>query len=398
MTPLKGLTILDFSRVLAAPMATQILAELGAEIIKIERPKSGDESRQWEPTIPGHPDQSAYFYAFNRGKKSITLNLKHPHAQTLAKDLARQSDVLVENFLPGEMDRMGLSYETLAAENPKLVYVSNTGFGQTGPYRDRRGYDTIFQALSGVMALTGHPGSPPAKVGVPFADLTAGLWITIGVLAGLAGRGVSGKGAHIDVAMLDTQVALLTIAAARLWALHEEPGRTGTEHPGRVPSAAFQCRDGCYLHISGSDQHWPATCEVLALPELAADPTLATNAGRVAARARIMAAMTNAISTRDRTPLAKALRARNVPTGEVNSVSDILADPHIQARGMVGEFIHPETGPFPALRLPLRESGAEPPALGTPPVLGADTDQVLRDRLGLDPAAIAALRAEGAIG
>ena len=398
MTPLAGLTILDFSRVLAAPMATQILGELGAEIIKIERPRTGDESRQWEPTIPGHPEQSAYFYAFNRGKKSVTLNLKHPKAQKLAKDLARHCGVLVENFLPGEMDRMGLSYATLSAENPGLVYVSNTGFGQTGPYRDRRGYDTIFQALSGVMALTGHPGGPPAKVGVPFADLTAGLWITIGVLAGLAGRGVAGKGAHVDVAMLDTQVALLTIAAARLWALEEEPGRTGTEHPGRVPSAAFQCRDGSYLHISGSDQHWPATCEVLDLPSLGSDPALAANAGRVAARTQVMQAMTGAIATRDRGPLAEALRARGVPAGEVNSVSDILADPHIEARGMVGSFDHPETGSFPALRLPLREAGAGPPALGTPPLLGADTDQVLHDRLGLDPATIAALRAEGAIG
>lgn len=398
MTPLAGLTVLDFSRVLAGPMATQILAELGAEVIKVERPRTGDESRQWEPRLPSAPDESAYFFAFNRGKRSITLNLKSPRAQGIARDLARQADVVVENFLPGDMDRMGLGYATLAAENPRLVYVSNTGFGQDGPYRDRKGYDTIFQALSGVMALTGHPDGPPAKVGVPFADLTSGLWIAVAVLAGLAGRGTSGgRGSHIDVAMLDAQVSLLTIAAARLFALNEEPVRTGTEHPGRVPSAAFRCRDGGWLHISGSDQHWPAICATLGLDQLAADPALSRNRGRVAERARVMAAMTAAIAARDRAPLADALRAADVPAGEVNGVSEILSDPHIAARGMVGRFEHPTAGAFPALRLPLREVGGEPPALGAPPVLGADTDRVLAERLGLDAGQIAALRDEGAI-
>ena len=395
MTPLHGITILDFSRVLAGPMATQILAELGAEIIKVERPRTGDESRQWEPAIPNHPTESAYFFAFNRGKRSITLNLKSPAAQQIARDLARTADVVVENFLPGDMDRMNLGYETLAAQNPRLVYVSNTGFGQDGPYRDRKGYDTIFQALSGVMALTGHPGEPPAKVGIPFADLTSGLWITIAVLAGLAGR--TDRGSHIDVAMMDAQISLLTIAAARLFALGQEPLRTGTEHPGRVPSAAFQCRDQTWLHISGSDQHWPGICQTLNLQDLAADPALARNAGRVTHRARVMAAMTAAIAAQDRAPLAEALRAADIPAGEVNSVSDILADPHTQARNMVGTFDHPTAGPFPALRMPLREAGGPPAPLGTPPLLGADTDAILTEKLGLDQAAIAKLRSEGAI-
>ena len=395
MTPLAGTLILDFTRVLAGPMATQILGELGAEIIKVERPRTGDESRQWEPMLPSN--DSAYFFAFNRGKRSITLNLKSPKGQQIARDLAARAHVVVENFLPGDMDAMGLGYAALAAANPALVYVSNTGFGQDGPYRDRRGYDTIFQALSGVMALTGHPDAPPAKVGVPFADLTSGLWIAVAVLAGLAGRGVSGTGSHIDVAMLDAQVALLTIAAARLFALNEDPQRTGTEHPGRVPSAAFQCRDGAWLHISGSDQHWQAICTALSLPHLAADPALARNAGRVAHRARVMAAMTAAIAALDRTPLAEALRAAEVPAGEVNSVKDILSDPHIAARGMVGTFDHPTAGPFPALRLPLREVGSPPPPLAAPPLLGADTESVLAEHLGLDPATIATLRAEGVL-
>ncbi len=392
MTPIAGLVVLDFTRVLAGPMATQLLAELGAEVIKVERPRGGDESRQWEPMLPA--GESAYFFAFNRGKRSITLNLKSPAGQRIARDLARQADVVVENFLPGDMAAMGLGYDVLAADNPSLVYVSNTGFGQDGPYRDRKGYDTIFQALSGVMALTGHPDAPPAKVGVPFADLTSGLWIAIAVLAGLAGRGVNGRGSHIDVAMMDAQVSLLTIAAARLFALNQEPTRTGTEHPGRVPSAAFRCRDGLWLHISGSDQHWAALCTTLGMPH---DPALATNAARVAHRAKIMQAMTSAIADRDRAPLAEALRAADIPAGEVNSVSDILSDPHTQDRQMVGQFEHPTAGIFPALRTPLREVGGQPPAIGTPPLLGADTETVLAGRLGLDAAQIAALRAERAI-
>ena len=217
------------------------------------------------------------------------------------------------------------------------------------------------------------------------------------MLAGLTGRGVSGRGSHIDVAMMDAQVSLLTIAAARLFALKQEPVRTGTEHPGRVPSAAFQCRDGGWLHISGSDQHWTAICAALDLPDLAADPALARNAGRVAGRVRVMAAMTAAIAARDRAPLAEALRAADVPAGEVNSVGDILGDPHTAARAMVGSFDHPTAGSFPALRTPLREVRGEPPAVGVPPLLGADTDDVLAARLGLDPGQIAALRAEGAI-
>ena len=257
--------------------------------------------------------------------------------------------------------------------NPRLIYVSNTGFGQTGPYRDRNGYDTIFQALSGVMALTGYPDAPPAKVGLPFADLTSGLWIAIAILTSLIGRNASGRGCYVDMAMMDAQASLLTIAAARLFALDQDPQRTGTEHPGRVPSAAFECRDGGWLHVSGSDQHWEAICAVLGLDDLARDGALATNAGRVAQRGRVMDAMRRAIGSRGRAPLAEALRARGVPAGEVNTVREILSDPHMQAREIVGTFRHPREGAFPALRNPLRFEGFDNPAIGTPPLLGADT-------------------------
>ena len=394
MKPLEGVRILDFSRVLAGPFATQILAELGAEVIKIERPRGGDESRSFEPKLPH--GESAYFFTFNRAKRSVTLNLKKPRAQEIARRLVANADVVVENFLPGEMERLGLSYASLMQTNPRLIYVANTGFGQTGPYRDRPGYDTIFQALSGIMELTGHPHSPPAKVGLPFADLTSGLWIAIAVLTGLVGRGRTGKGCFVDLSMMDVQAAMLTLAAMRLFALDEDPPRTGTEHMGRVPSAAFQCRGGDWLHVSGSDQHWAATCRVLNLDELAADPVLADNAERVVQRERVMVAMRTAVAGRDRAELAEALRAAGVPAGEVNTVRQILSDRHMQARGVVQGFDHPTEGPFPAIRNPLRFDGFDAPEVGVPPLLGADTEAVLRE-LGLDSGEIERARAEGVI-
>ncbi len=400
MRPLAGVTVLDFSRVLAGPMATQVLAELGAEVIKVERPGAGDESRAMQPVLPS--GESAYYFAFNRGKRSVVLDLKSERGRRLARDLAASADVLVENFLPGAMDRLGLGYRTLSAVNPGLVYVSCTGFGQQGPYSDRRGYDTVFQALSGLMSLTGHPDSPPAKAGIPVADLTSGLWIAISALTGLVGRGSTGRGSHVDLAMMDVQVSLLALAAARLFALDEDPERTGTEHPGRVPSAAFECADGGWLHVSCSDQHWLPLCAALGLGELADDPDLLRNDGRLAQRARVMAALATAFAARPRAESAAALRAAGVPVGEVNSVREILTDENTVARGMVDHFRHPVSGMFPALRTPLRMSDVDgefaAAAVGVPPGLGADTDAVLRERLGLGDAEIEALRGEGAIG
>jgi crotonobetainyl-CoA:carnitine CoA-transferase CaiB-like acyl-CoA transferase len=395
MKPLEGVRILDFSRVLAAPMATQILAELGCEVIKIERPGTGDETRAFEPRLAS--GDSGYFFAFNRGKKSVTLNLKSERGQEIARQLALDADVVVENFLPGEMEGFGLGYRRLSEENPRLIYVSTTGFGQTGPYRDRNGYDTIFQAMSGVMALTGHANGPPAKVGVPFADLTSGLWVAIAVLSALIGRRWTERGAHVDLSMLDVQVSLLTIAAARNFILNEDPQRSGTEHPGRVPSAAFECKDGRWLHISGSDQHWAPLCAVLGLETLGRDAGLARNAGRVARREEVMRALAGVIATRERDELAVSLRKAGVPAGEVNSVTEALADPHVQARGMVGTFDHPSAGRVQALRTPLRFDGFDDPEPAPPPLLGGHTAEVLAEKLGLDKAEIDALRHQGVI-
>ncbi|SMY08833.1 CaiB/BaiF CoA transferase family protein [Flavimaricola marinus] len=395
MRPLDGIRIVDFSRVLAGPMATQILAEFGAEVTKIERPGTGDESRVFEPVFDG--GQSAYYSAFNRSKRSVAVDMKTDEGRKLAFEIAAQADVLVENFLPGGMDKLGLGYEALSAVNPGLVYVSNTGFGQTGPYRDRKGYDTIFQALSGIIDLTGHADGPPAKVGVPFADMTSGLWIAISALTGLLGRVSSGKGCHVDLSMMDVQVSLLALPAARHFALGETPGRIGTEHPGRVPSAAYQCAGGAWLFISASDQHWPLLCDVLGLTEMASDARFSKNRDRVRLRDEVTAALSAACATRDRTELAEALRAAGVPAGEVNTVPEILNDPHTRVRGMVDAFDDPDHGTTPGLRTPARFSGYDAHRFEAPPKLGADTRTILSDELGLTPDQIAALYEKGIV-
>ncbi|MBM3650955.1 MAG: CoA transferase [Alphaproteobacteria bacterium] len=394
MKPLAGLVVLDFSRVLAAPLATMIFAELGATVIKIERPGSGDETRQWEPTIG---KESGYFFAFNRAKHSVTLNLKSAKAQAIARQLAAKADIVVENFPPGTMAEMGLGYEDIKAVNPRAIYIANTGFGQNGPYAQRKGYDTIFQAMSGLMSLTGEPDRGPAKAGLPMSDLTSGLWIAVAALSGLAGRAQSGHGCFIDLSMFDAQVAQLTIAAARFFALGEVPPRTGTEHPGRVPSAAFQCRDGRWLHITGSDQHWEPLLKALGLDSLLEDEALKKNAARVERRDEVMGALSYAISRLDRAPLLEALERADVPAGPVHALDEVLADPHTRARGLVGSFEHPSVGKFPALRLPLRYEGYDNPEIGRPPLLGEHTEAVLRDMLGLTQDEIAALRSEKAV-
>lgn len=395
MRPLDGIRVLDFSRVLAGPMATQILAEYGAEVTKVERPGTGDESREFEPRFAAGP--SAYFSAFNRSKRSIALDLKSEAGRKLAFDLAAKADVLVENFLPGEMEKYGLGYAALAAVNPGLVYVSNTGFGQTGPWSRRKGYDTVFQALSGAVDLTGYPDGPPAKPGLPYADMTSGLWIAISVLTGLTGRARSGRGTHVDLAMLDVQLSLLALPAARFFALDETPTRTGTGHPGRVPSAAYRCLDDGWLFISASDQHWEPLCRELGLTDLLADAGLARNRNRVRRRGEVEAAIAAAVAARPRAGLADALRAAGVPAGEVNTVPEILESEHAAARGMIGTFGQPDGGATPGLRTPARFSGWDEPRFDTPPALGEHSRRILSDELGLSDAEIDDLFRQGAV-
>lgn len=391
--PLEHITVLDLSRVLACPFASMIMAELGATVIKVEQPGAGDETRSFEPKVEGEGGvESAYYMAFNRSKQSITVNLRSAQGQQVVRDLAAGVDVVIENFPVGTLDRYGLGADALCAANPRLVYLSCTGFGQNGPYAPRKGYDTVFQAMGGIMSLTGERGGGPVKPGLPVADLTSGLWAVIAVLSALQGRSASGQGCHIDLSMFDAQVSLLTLAAARWFALHEVPPRLGTEHPGRVPSASFQAQGGRWLHITASDQHWTPLCEVLGLSSWGADPELNTNAGRVRRREEVMQCLGDAVARHDRDALCDALEETGVPAGPIKAVDEVLADPHVQARGMVSHFDHPAIGRFPALPVPLRFKGWDDPQVSRPPLLGEHTDQVLQQRLGMDARRVAELR------
>ena len=391
MRPLEGLTILDLSRVLACPFATMILAELGARVIKVEQPRTGDETRTFEPQLAR---DSAYYFVCNRTKESITVNLRAEEGRKLIRDLAQRADVLVENFPVGTLGKYALDFASLSALNPRLIYVSCSGFGQSGPYRDKKGYDTVFQAMGGIMSLTGERGGGPVKPGLPVADLTSGLWVAIAILAAVAGRNRTGSGCHIDFSMLDGQVALLTLAAARYFALGEVPARLGTEHPGRVPSASFRCRDGKYAHITASDQHWAPLCEVLGIAQWGAG--FPDNATRVLRRAEVMAKLAGCIAALTRAELIAKLDAAEVPVGPVNDVAEILNDPHVRARRLVGSFDYPEVGEFKALGLPYKFLGWDNPEIGRPPVLGEHTEALLAE-LGYSRERIAELREKRAI-
>jgi len=374
MKPLEHLTILDLSRVLACPFASMILAELGARVIKVEQPGTGDETRGFEPQLER---DSAYYFACNRSKESITVDLRSDEGRATIRKLAEKADVLVENFPVGTLGRYGLDYGVLSSLNEKLVYVSCTGFGQSGPYAKKKGYDTVFQAMGGIMSLTGERGGGPVKPGLPVADLTSGLWVAIAILAALAGRSRTGKGCHVDFSMLDGQVALLTLAAARYFALGEVPPRLGTEHPGRVPSATFRCKDGKYAHVTASDQHWAPLCKALGVEEWG--KAFPTNEIRVEKRDQIMEILTGKISRLERSKLLSLLDDVDVPVGPVNDVAEILADPHVRARRLVGSFDYPGVGEFRALALPYKFLGFDNPEIGRPPLLGEHTAKILAE-------------------
>ncbi len=392
MKPLEGLTVLDLSRVLACPFASMILAELGARVVKVEQPGSGDETRAFEPQLAR---DSAYYFACNRSKESITVNLRSADGQKIIRELAQKADVVVENFPVGTLGRYGLDFATLSSLNEKLIYVSCTGFGQSGPYAGKKGYDTVFQAMGGIMSLTGERGGGPVKPGLPVADLTSGLWVAIAILASLAGRARTGKGCHVDFSMLDGQVSLLTLAAARYFALGEVPPRLGTEHPGRVPSATFLCKDGKYAHITASDQHWAPLCAALGVEEWGRQ--FADNATRVEKRDEVMRVLTQKISALDRHALIQRLDEADVPVGPVNDLAEILADPHVRARRLVGSFDYPGVGEFRALALPYKFLGWDEPGIGRPPLLGEHTEAVLSQLLQYSPEQIAQLRSKRAI-
>lgn len=413
MKPLEGVTVVELARVLACPFAGMILAELGARVIKVEQPVDGDETRGYEPFVRQADDnidhldedaqaealgreRSAYFYAFNRSKESITVNLRTIEGQEIVRKLAGEADVILENFPVGTLKRYGLDWPVLKALNPRLLYVSCTGFGQTGPYASRKGYDTVFQAMSGIMSLTGEKDGGPVKPGIPVSDLSSGLWIALGIVSMLQGRQKEGTGAYLDFSMLDGQISLLALAAARYFALDEVPERLGTEHPGRVPSASFRCADGGYVHITGADQHWHPLCALLGLESLGTDPRLQHNSGRVLHRDEVMATLTDAIALLTRDQLCAACDAAGVPAGPLKTLDEVVVDPHLRARGVFADFEHPESGRFPAIQLPFQFNGYDNPTANRPPLLGEHTDKVLLD-LGYNSQDIDALHRSGAV-
>jgi crotonobetainyl-CoA:carnitine CoA-transferase CaiB-like acyl-CoA transferase len=328
--PLQGLKVVELARILAGPWAGQLLADLGAEVVKVERPGSGDDTRHWGPPF-ADDGSAAYFHACNRGKTSLAIDLQSAEGQEQVRALAREADVLIENFKVGALARFGLDFESLKAINPRLVYCSITGFGQDGPYAARPGYDFIVQAMGGIMDLTGEPDGKPQKTGVAYADLFTGMYATTAILAALRGRDAGGTGCHIDVALLDTQVAVLANQAMNYFVTGEPPRRHGNAHPNIAPYQTFATADGELVVAVGNDGQFRRLCALLGVPE---DARFATNADRVRNRAALDAVLNSAIALRRRDELLAALAAAGIPAGPINDLAEVFADPQVIARGM----------------------------------------------------------------
>jgi crotonobetainyl-CoA:carnitine CoA-transferase CaiB-like acyl-CoA transferase len=402
--PLKGLRVFDLTRVLAGPTCTQMLGDLGAEVIKIEHPSRGDDTRGFAPPfLPGRDGQptreSAYFAGVNRNKVSVTLDIAKPEGQEIARKLIAQCDILVENFKPGGLAKYGLDYASLKDAFPGLIYCSITGFGQTGPYAPRPGYDSLIQAMGGVMSLTGEPEGLPQKVGIPVADLFAGLYGTIGILAALRHKEATGEGQHIDIGMLDTHVAWLANQGMNYLATGENPPRLGNQHPNIVPYQVFATADGAIMLSIGNDATFERFCKAFGLDHLLADERFATNAKRVENRALVTDTLTPVMKSRSTDAWIAELEALKIGCGPINRLSEVFADPHVQARGMVIEMPHAATGgaPVKLIANPVKLSATPPDYRIAPPVLGAHTEEVLGRALGLNAAAIAALREKGVV-
>ncbi|HSE01636.1 MAG TPA: CaiB/BaiF CoA-transferase family protein [Burkholderiales bacterium] len=404
--PLSHIRVLDLSRVLAGPWCGQNLADLGAEVIKIERPGAGDDSRAFGP--PWLKDrsgrdtkESAYFASANRGKKSVTVNLSNAEGQNIVRGLARQSDVLIENYKVGDLARYGLAYGDVAKINPRMIYCSVTGFGQTGPYRERPGYDFMIQGMGGVMSITGErddlPGGGPQRVGIPIADIMTGMYATVAICAALAHREKSGAGQHLDLALLDTQVGVLANQGMNYLATGEPPGRIGNAHPNIVPYQPFRTKDGDVILACGNDNLFAKFCEVGGCQHLARDPRFSTNSKRVENRGAITALLAEIFAQRTTKDWCDALEAAGVPNGPINNLKQVFEEPQVAARGMRIDLEHALAGRVPLIASPMKFSGTPLEHKTPPPVLGQHTEEVLRGLLNMDAAAIARLRSEGVI-
>lgn len=400
--PLVGIRVLDLSRILAGPWASQMLADLGAEVIKIERPGSGDDTRAWGP--PYMPDEkgeatseSAYFHGANRGKQSVCIDMSQPQGQALIQDLVRQSDVLIENFKVGDLKKYGLDFASLQAINPRLVYCSITGFGQTGPYAERAGYDFMIQAMGGMMSITGEADGLPMKTGVAIADILTGLYAANAIQAALMHQQKTGAGQHIDMALLDVQVATLASQAMNYLATGTSPARLGNAHPNIVPYQAFETSDSYIILAVGNDSQFLRFCELAGKAELAADERFQKNSSRVRNRDALVSLVQEIMRQKSSEEWLEALNARGIPCGPINNIEQVFADPQVQHRGMQLELDHPASGKVAGVASPIRLSRTPIEYEQAPPLLGQHTDDVLSRLLALDAAAIARLHNDGIV-
>ncbi|KVC80113.1 CaiB/BaiF CoA transferase family protein [Burkholderia ubonensis] len=406
MGALSHIRVLDLTRVLAGPWCAQTLADFGADVIKVERPGAGDDTRHWGPPYLKDANgadtaEAAYYLAANRNKRSVTIDIATPEGQRIVRELAAQSDVVLENYKVGQLKKYGLDYASLRAVKPDLVYCSVTGFGQTGPYAHRAGYDFIIQGIGGFMSITGErdgePGGGPQKAGVAISDLATGLYSTIAVLAALAHRDRTGEGQYIDMALLDVQVALLANMNTNFLASGKPPVRWGNAHPNIVPYQTFQTRDGWIIVAVGNDGQFRKFVEAGGRPELADDERFATNPARVRHRETLVPILADMVKTLDKNAWIAALEAAGVPCGPINDLEEVFDDEQVVARGMQVELPHPCGANVKLVRNPIRMSATPPDARSAPPLLGAHTDAVLRELLGYDDERIAALKAKQAI-
>jgi len=406
LAPLAGIRILDLSRVLAGPWCSQLLADLGAEVIKIERPGAGDETRAWGPPYLRDGDgndtsEAAYYCAVNRNKKSLTVDLATESGQRIVRELAAKSDVLLENYKVGGLDKYGLDYASLAKANPRLVYCSITGFGQNGPWADRPGYDFIIQGIGGLMSVTGEadgrPGGGPQKVGVALVDILTGLYAANAVQAALLERERSGYGQHIDLALLDTEVASLANLALNYLSTGISPKRMGNAHPNIAPYQVLPAADGHFIVAVGNDGQFRRMCEVMEVAALATDPRFSTNADRVRNRAALDPLLEERSGRRGKHDWLAALEAAGVPCGPINDIGEAFAEPQIAARQMVVELPHPTAGTAKLVGNPIKLSRTPVEYRSAPPLLGEHSDTVLRDILGYDADEVARLRKQGVV-
>ena len=395
MKALEGIRVLDLTRALAGPFCTLMLGDNGADVIKVEIPGTGDDTRKWGPPFIG--EESAYYLSINRNKRSLTLNLQDAQAQEVFMKLAKDIDVVVENFTPGVMGRFGLDYDAVKAVSPKVVYCSISGFGQDGPYRNRPAYDQIMQGVGGLMSITGEPDGEPQKIGIAVTDIGAGMWSAFAIMAALNHRGKTGEGQYIDISMLDAQVAWLTYQAAFFFANGEAPKRMGAAHPTLVPYQAFMCKDGKYINVAvGSERIWERFCQGMEREDLKDHPDYATNSVRVNNRGAMVSMLQEIFLTRPVAEWVEDLQAANVPCGPINDLADVFADPQVLARNMYLEMPHPTLGSIKQTGLPIKFSLTPGGLDRHPPLLGEHNQEILQS-LGYSDADVQSLKEQSVI-